>query len=237
MYRIFNIIFFLFHICSLCYCNTIHVFGDSHACYCFSSSEDFEGTINRSFEYSVQLKEEKKVKFFVHWLGPKTMHGFTKSEINLESFEVKEGDVCCFLLGEIDVRCHILKQSNLKNLAVHQVVDELLNRYFIKLENLKKGYKYIRYVLVSIVPPSDFTYNPEYPIIGSLTDRIFVSQLVNKKIRNWCAENFYIFLDVYDHYSDREGALLFSKTNDGLHVDPKTNVYIKELLINLLYSN
>lgn len=227
----------MFQICSLSYCNTIHVFGDSHASFCFLPSEDFEGPISKSFEYSANLKEQKKVKFFVHWLGPKTIHGFTRSGINLESFQVKEGDVCCFLLGEIDVRCHIIKQSDLKNLPVRQVVDELLNRYFIKLENLKKSYKDIRFVLVSIIPPSDFSYNHEYPRIGSLSNRVFLTQLLNEKIKNWCTENSSIFLDVYDHYSDREGALLFSKSDGVVHVNPKTNVYIKDLLIDLLCSN
>jgi hypothetical protein len=135
------------------------------------------------------------------------------------------------------VRCHILKKTNLKNLSIQETVDRLLVRYFNKVKDLKKNYQNLKYVFVSIIPPSDFSYNEEYPRIGSLSDRVFVTQLVDKKIENWCALNSYIFLDLYDHYSDKEGGLVFSKSDHQVHVDPKTNGHIKDFLINVLYSN
>jgi hypothetical protein len=69
MYQIFKIICLLFHLCSLVHSNTIHIFGDSHACFYFSPSEDFEGPTSKSFEYS--LKKKKKLTFLFTGLGLK----------------------------------------------------------------------------------------------------------------------------------------------------------------------
>ena len=56
----------------------------------------------------------------------------------------------------------------------------------------------------------------------------------NKKIKDLCIKNNYIFMDVYDRYCDSNGFLKRELSDYTVHI--KNSIYIKEFLVenNLL---
>jgi hypothetical protein len=77
-------------------------------------------------------------------------------------------------------------------------------------------------------------YNSDYPIYGSLYDRIGLMKKMNKKIEELCNIYKFEYLDVYNLYVNSEGGLDASKSDGGVHVNPFRNSDIKDHLIEQL---
>lgn len=207
----------------------VHVFGDSHAHFCFSD----HGQADYSFAYSDIIH----MPFSIHWLGPKTMHNVGKNglnALNLKNYNIAENDVAVFAFGEIDVRCHVGKQRDHNKRDVNEILDALVVGYFNTINQNKGFYQKIYCVVMEVVPPTDGAYSPEYPFYGSLEDRASITLQLNKKLQEVCLQNDVIFLKVQDFYARSDGTLDPALSDGNVHVNMNYNYLVKRRLVDLL---
>jgi hypothetical protein len=173
-------------------------------------------------------------------LGPLLCYTFGKEKFNRFNItnykEIKEEDVVIFCLGEIDCRCHIYKHISEEN-TYTKIIDNIVNNYLetIKLNENLLSFK-IKICIYAIVPSvkkdsiknKDISENKEFPFLGTDEDRKTYVKYFNNKLKEKCKEYNYLFIDVYDKYTDEEG-YLNNQYSDGLvHID--NGIYIKEFL-------
>ena len=72
----------------------------------------------------------------------------------------------CF--GEIDCRCHIVKQADKRKVPTEMVVKDCVNNYFEVIDELNQlGFK----VFIWNAVPTAESFNTDYPIYGSHLER------------------------------------------------------------------
>jgi hypothetical protein len=216
---------------------TIHVFGDSHAFFCFSNRMtrgDFdENSIFCSAEYDRLLCTELSIR-----ATPSiTMHRIGRDGLAILNIQgaVREGDTVVFVYGEIDVRCHIGKQRDQKNRSLHEVIDTLIANYVKTINENVQPYKQVKVVILSTVPPCDPA--PQYislPMHGTLEDRVQINNALCDKLKHTCQELGYYFLDIRPHFSELDGSLKFDLSDGIVHVGLPYNRIIKEELLKLI---
>lgn len=185
---------------------TIHTIGDSH------SGNGWTGIIQ-------------------HHLGPLLCYSFGKKQINISDFNINEGDTIVFCLGEIDCRCHVHKHIT-DTITYQEIITNIVDNYFEAIAsatpiNLKNICVY------NVVPPIQ-KYNtcesPEYPYLGTDEERKQYVLFFNKKLKEKCIENGYIFFDVYNNYADEHGFLRKDLSDDNVHIRDGVHIrnFIKE---------
>lgn len=187
----------------------IHVIGDSHC-------REFIGIENT----------------ISHHIGPITMHRIGRDGFDFRAFQVSENDIVILSFGEIDVRCHLGKQRDLKNREIEEVIDALLHQYFQTVVQCRSFYQNLEVILYTVTPPTDQIDNPLFPKYGSLQDRIYLSKLLNQKLEKMCSSHGLKLLDVYDDYADATGAFNVFLSDGNVHI--AENSAIKKRLFALV---
>jgi len=208
---------------------TIHTFGDSHARFGFRNIPNI--CIN---ELGARL---------CHTIGEKGL-----DILNIKNYNVKENDTVIFSFGEIDCRAHIYRFVN-ENKTYEEIIDYIILKYFETIKKNINQYNNLLPIIYNIVPPSDVSlihtveeinskilvkFKTDLPWKGSNEDRKKYHLYFNKKLKEFCKENNYLFFDVYDKYCDSNGFLKRELSDYNVHInDP---IFIKEFLIlnNLL---
>jgi len=206
----------------------VHVFGDSHASFCFSD----KGQATHIFNY-----KNIDVPFSIHWLIGKTMYGVSKNGLdilNIKKFNVQEYDIAVFAFGEIDVRCHIGKQRDEKGRDVHEIIDSLVTQYMKFINQNRALYKNIFCIVMEIIPPSNRCNHPNWPFYGTLEDRIAITRLMNKRLREACNIHHLLFLPTHNLYANPGGSLNAQLSDNCVHVGYSSNYLIKQQLIDVL---
>jgi hypothetical protein len=178
----------------------IHTFGDSHC---------FNGWFGPK----------------THHLGPKLCYSFGKKKLdicNISKFNIKNGDTIIFCFGEIDCRCHVHKHIN-QTTSYQIIIDDIVDNYFIAIKkninNSKVKFKNV--CVYNVVPPiqkNNTRENPEYPYLGSDEERKEYVLYFNKKLKEKCDEYNYIFFDIYDKYTDKNGFLRKDLSDGNVHI-------------------
>lgn len=139
----------------------IHTFGDSH------SYAGWGGNIQ------------------IHHLGPKLCYSIGRDGIDIkDEYNVTNGDTVIFCFGEIDCRCHIHKHITKTN-GYEQIIDAIIDNYFIKIKNAVDKFENIKTVIYNVVPPiqkHNVFEAPEYPFLGEDEERKLYVLYFNKKI-------------------------------------------------------
>jgi hypothetical protein len=86
--------------------------------------------------------------------------------------------------------------------------------------------------MVFNVPPPVHTYNtendPKYPFRGTDEERRLYYTYFNERLRAFCAQYRFVYIDVYDKYADQDGFLRKELSDNRVHIaDPR---YIIEFL-------
>ena len=192
---------------------SIHTFGDSH------SLCGWDGT-----------------GVITHHLGPILCYSFGKEKLNrcdIRNFNVNHGDSIIFCLGEIDCRAHIHKHIN-ETTTYKNVIDNIIDDYFeaIKLNVLVSELKLKNICVYNVVPPIEKADIPEvsFLFVSSDEERKTYCLYFNKKLKEKCIENNYIFFDIYDKYTDNKGFLTKELSDKGIHIENGVHLtsFIKE---------
>lgn len=194
---------------------SIHIIGDSHV-------RAFEGIPN----------------CVLHYMGPVLMHRVGRDALNivdLRKLEIPKEEIVVYAFGEIDVRCHVLKQRDLANRTLEEIIDTLAKKYLSTILINQILYQPTASIVYNVIPPlADGGRNPDYPIYGTIHERINATKLLNAKIRKLCIKHGFYFLDTYDLYALEDGSLNFDISDANVHIDAKHNRLIQQQLSTLL---
>lgn len=135
---------------------------------------------------------------------------------------LEDGDVVIFCFGEIDVRCHVHKHI-LPECSFQQVIQHLVERYLKSISEIVSSSqkKCLRVGVYNIVPPSrkSITHeNIHYPYNGTDEDRKAYTLYFNERLREECKAYDFTFVDIYDHYTDKEGFLNPVLSDGSIHI-------------------
>lgn len=195
----------------------IHVFGDSHAKWCF---RNIKGCV-------------------IHLLGPITMHRVGRDGIDfldLRKFDVGEKDTAIFVFGEIDVRSHIGRQRDVKGRTLDEILDALVNNYIETVLRNRENYNQLQCIVFAVIPPTHNKEkeNPDFPFFGSIEDRVQITRELNKRLIQGCLNHGISVLNVYDLYCTKKGDLREIYVDVVVHIRTKYNRPIRKLLNKIL---
>lgn len=184
----------------------IHVIGDSHV-------TPFRGSI----------------PFLAHHLGAATAYNLanknstTKSNEKLFQIVGKLGrkDMVMLLFGEIDCRIHIYyqhKKSDGKH-SIDDLIDRTIYNYGEIMAQLKQ--RSVNFFIHCVSPATEVGNEYKYPFYGTPEVRSRINRAFNEKLRAFCAENGYRFIDIYDKVADENGLMLKEYAGDDIHLNRK----------------
>ena len=201
---------------------TLHLVGDSHAWLMLTPNPEL-GARSHVFLDLRRYSPEAPFDYqFTHHLGSRTMYGFSREaregDVTLARFGVRPGDAVVFVLGEIDVRSHVFKHVD-EARPLPQVIRQLTAGYFAKLETLTAPLR-IGVVVMGAIPPMDGPNyrSKDYPIRGSLAQRVTATRLLNASLAEGCRARGYTYFEVNDLYALPDGALDVTQSDYFCHV-------------------
>jgi hypothetical protein len=176
----------------------IHAIGDSH----------------------VKLNFGGDPRIVVHHLGPVTMRAVSRdgrNNISPKELGIVNGDSVIWCFGEIDVRCHIIRQRDILNENISSIVDILAMGYINSILDIQHGME-VKTIILGVIPPTDLIYDANYPRIGALYERVWARNTLNKSLENYCILHDFIYLDPYKEFTDGTGALISNMSDGQVHV-------------------
>ncbi len=190
-----------------------HVFGDSHSDFAWRKCQNV----------------------ITHHIGPVLCYSFGKDNLkrcDISKHNIKDGDTVIFSFGEIDCRCHIHKHISNKK-TYQMIIDNIINNYIdaIKININNSNIKLKNVGIYNIVPPiqkNNTVENPEFPYIGSDDDRKLYVLYFNQELKKKCIENNWIFVDIYDKYTDKNGFLNKELSDGNVHINDER--YLNEFI-------
>ena len=192
---------------------SIAVFGDSH-----------------SVIYQFITLPDKKID--VTYLGPWTMNRIGRDGVPDKIFDSKiKPDILMAVFGEIDIRCHILKQADTLKQTTQAVIDKLVDEFFTALLKAASKYK-VKIIIRGVVPPTDVKENPEFPIYGTLQQRVLATKALNAKLAEMASKTGMHFLDVYTEFATEDGTLRKDFSDSNVHIDVEQRAKIATALQN-----
>lgn len=217
--------------------NIIHVFGDSHASFCFSNQKILQEFERSSFRHTHENKTYE-IPFIIHWLGPRTMHRIGRdglSGFNIFHYGVTEEDIAVFIFGEIDVRVHIGKQKDHMKRDLDEVIKTLTSNYIHTIIDNKNLFNNVTFIIMSVMPPAPnhVSDSKEYPVYGDVQDRVLIAKKINTQLEALAFKNGFLFLDIYPLYADAQGILREELSDGGVHAAMNSNSLVKNALFKL----
>lgn len=179
--------------------NKIYAIGDSHAAYTF---RDIPITT-------------------VYHVGPVTMHRIGRDKPLFSDLNIPKDGIWIFCFGEIDVRCHVHKQSQTRNEM--DVLRDLALRY----EQALLAQNHSNIAILGVVPPTRYhpdNENPEYPVKGSDEDRLRYTTILNQMLYQICLKNEWHFLHLNPFYQDKQGFMQSSLSDGTVHIGDNSRV-------------
>jgi len=184
----------------------IHIYGDSHA--------------NRSFK-NLKLPNND---FHSNSI---TMFRIGRDNIIIRFSKnmIKKGDILVMVYGEVDCRCHIQRQVDLRR-NEDDVINELVTNYFNTIKNNTLDLD-VKIIIVGIIPTTkqyelESIHGPithAFPFVGSDENRVIYTNKVNKLLEEFANKNNYIFFNPYSYYTREDGTLKFELSDSVGHLE------------------
>lgn len=106
-----------------------------------------------------------------------------------------------------------------------------MDKYFESIQKALDSYKDLRVCVYNVVPPiqkHNTLENKEYPFLGTDEERKSYVLYFNKKLKTLCSKYNYIYFDVYDKYTDENGFLNKTLSDQVVHI--ANGCFIKEFI-------
>lgn len=189
---------------------------------------------------------KNKLLFIAHHIGPATMHNLNKKDSSTKSNENlfriidkidPKKDIVMLVFGEIDCRIHIYYQYEKQNkrFTISELIDKTISNYSDVLKKIRLiGIK----VCVYGIPATGAQENQyNYPFYGTREIRSNICQEFNKKLKEFCKNNNYPYIDIYLKVADNNGFLLKEFAADEVHLNSKIVDFVRNVVfeLSLLY--
>lgn len=224
---------------------SVYGFGDSHLLFSLSVQQRYFGHVYNQPTPAITrtVSNGDKLMLYLQWMGPKTLHGINKIGFHsITNYELAQTmDALLFSFGEIDVRCHIEKQSLKQNRSIDDILEELTNNTMLNLINLRTALSPYKgpFLIFSILPPVE---NPTgdsacFPRHGTLETRVYITRQMNSLLRQKAAlhnqYNIHI-LDLHALFTQENGTLKTEISDNLHHLHPHHNQPVIDELYTLL---
>lgn len=227
--------FFIVNFFNLIEAVMVRIVGDSHSVASFCNIGEEKGI------WSVEYNDRHlSIPFFIYNVYGVTMHRIGRDGLSfLEKWRrdiigAENDDVLVFVFGEIDVRCHILKQSQKQNVSVDTIIEKLVDSYLNTVLSYKDLYQQLNVVVFNIVPPIDRIHFPPFEQYGTLKERVAIANRLNQTLKNKCDSFGVPFLDIYKLFSEQDGSMKPELSDGSVHISNLYNGIIKQELVKLL---
>jgi lysophospholipase L1-like esterase len=184
----------------------IHVIGDSHVI-------PFRGSI----------------PFLAHHLGAATAYNLIKKGSSTRSNEklfkivdkLGRNDIAILCFGEIDCRIHIYYQHRKSDgrYSVEDLINRTVANYGEIMGQLKQ--RGVNFFIHCVSPATEVGNEYKYPFYGTPEVRSRINRAFNERLKAFCAENGYGFIDIYDKVADENGLMLKEYAGDEIHLNKK----------------
>ena len=191
------------------------------------------GDSHASFISGIKLSQlfGNKSNTSLVWLGPRLMYSISKKGfpfyVHLSLKLSRRNTNVIFVLGEIDVRVHLVARNDYQF--------DFAKDYIDLIASFKEKYKGLNFLVVSPLPPSDLGAQDEkLPRNGSLAQRIQTNAALTSKLKDLCFHHNVQFLDITELICAKDGSLAPKFTLDGCHCNHVGSAKIKEKISTLL---
>ena len=175
----------------------IHCIGDSHSAV-FSGKEEMQ-------PIWPQRSDDKTEYFKSYRIGPATAYQletkiFTIDEIINTSVNV-HNDYVLFCFGEVDIRAHLIKQMEIQNKPMKDIVKECVDKYF----NVLLRYKNLGVKTIAWGPIASWHDSKVYtggPSFGTMIERNNTTKEFNRYLEELCIKNDVLFVSIFDKMTD-----------------------------------
>ena len=165
-------------------------------------------------------------------IGPATAYNLNKKVELLNSvlnrtFYFRTSYVL-FCFGEVDIRAHIIKQSELQKIDVELIIKECVDRYISTVVEVKP----IRKIRKSIFAPiASWSVKKPYsgPSFGTNIERNNVTRIFNEYLKKKCLENNITFISIFDEMLNEDGS-----TNVDFLDDYGTGIHLNQLSMPMI---
>ncbi|SCX25533.1 hypothetical protein DSM25558_3809 [Agrobacterium sp. DSM 25558] len=178
----------------------IHVVGDSHSAYCY----------------------ENFLETQIYWLGPVTMHRFARDGFDvLDQLlpTLSKEDFLMVVVGEIDIRCHVVGVAAKKGRDVEDVCRELATNFVEKLTAYTERHG-INAIISQPMFPANRRPNPDLPFVGTVEERVEAHYFLSSFLSEQCRVKNISFLKLPSEFRGRDGLLARKYSDDGVHIVP-----------------
>jgi hypothetical protein len=172
--------------------------------------------------------------FLVKHIGPATAYKLRFKEnstiSNEQLFSIikkinKKRSLVLLVFGEVDCRIHIYNNSQKKNKSIGSLIDDTIFSYGEVLKLLTVN---IVNFVVCGVPPANTQGNVyHYPYYAAPQVQRDIKKEFNGKIKNFCQDKGYKYLELFNKFSDENGFILDEYKRDDVHLSNKIMKYIK----------
>ena len=165
-------------------------------------------------------------------IGPATAYNLNKKITLLNSvlnrtFYFRNSFVL-FCFGEVDIRAHIINQSELQKRDVELVIKECVDRYISTVVDVKP----IRKIRKSIFSPiASWSEEKPYngPSFGTNIERNNITMIFNRYLEKKCLENNITFISIFEEMLNKDGT-----TNADFLDDYGTGIHLNQLSMPLI---
>lgn len=208
---------------------TIHCIGDSHACV-------FNGKDEICDLYHSNMYPNDEINllpyFKTYRLGSLTAFNLRKKyeflTSVLDSIDLLEDDKIMFCFGSVDAECHLMRQTEIQNRSIEDIVSECVNFYMEVLLSIKQKYKN-QLLVWNVVPswPEDKLYDGcKVNLNLSNLIRNNVGRLFNQYLNDLCVKNGIVFVSIFDKLLNEDGTTNSDYILDHIHLNQKAMPFI-----------
>jgi hypothetical protein len=178
----------------------IHCIGDSHSAV-FSGEE--------TMQPCWPDPAANKIAYFKSYrIGPATAYQLATKQPIIESLinslELTSKDYLMFCFGEVDIRAHLIKQSQIQNRPVEELVVECVERYVQSLSVYKK-YNVPIIVWGPIASWCDQKVYTGGPSFGTNLERNLITNAFNTTLELCCIKQQFEFITIFPEMLNDDG--------------------------------
>lgn len=204
----------------------IHAIGDSH-CLFFSGQQP-PAIIPNKWGPGIDGAQDRLLEFRTYHLGPVLAYNLCERETTTRGREkllslldravIPGGSTLLLCFGEIDCRCHLLKQAQVQNRTLADVAVECVRRYFGFIDELRDR-QCVPVVWGPVASqPDDWPLNADFPRFGTECERNLATGVFSAKCRMLCAAHKIPYVSLLDKLASRDFRTNRSMFYDACHV-------------------